>query len=660
MISTNYEIQKNKPAIMFLLWKNLQQISGVTSWVKTLRPFLEAKGYTTKIAIERPALSNDQQKEIDLIINSPSDLKKALLKWSPIVLVTMNIEEHAAAGYALSRANHDGACAHMISVIHADTPKEYYEPLQYFDRHTHQFIAVSQRICAESENRLPWRKGQIAVMPCGVVCQSSVYRPQHANLLRLVYAGRVVQHQKRVLDFIPLVEDLESRNIKFRLTVAGDGPELKSLKNELRRFVHDGRVKFTGQVPYEEIADIWSENDVFINLSAFEGTSVSMLEAMAAGCVPLVTKVEGVNEVIEDGINGFCAPIGNIELIADIVERLDNDRKLLANLADQAHKTVLRSFSLDTYTERFSHLIEKITAEDPKQIPGQNNPKIKKFENRDIVLEGTENITVHTIYTDEHKELLQDYLIGTMRDDWKVYAHYAGQLGGTAGSNFGTGPYYKLLKKRVDLVIGSIQDHRGGTVLWIDTDVQFFGRLSKVVEDTLVGYDMAFQSEWSHLLNRPHKQVCCGIMAMRCNDRVLYFWQKVRDLLSNSGMDFPHGDQSAVNYLLSQKKDLPYWTVFDSRIWAMSHCNCPQMELIAHHANCTHPSNGKSSLELKLSQFNNVRFYLDRLLMDPFRIHFNPILELAKRCGGSCRSLTHSSLSSESKNGEANSNSCSS
>jgi len=60
--------------------------------------------------------------------------------------------------------------------------------------------------------------------------------------------------------------------------------------------------------PYQ-VQKLWQTADVCVLVSEYEGTSVSMLEAMAAGCVPVVTKVSGTADVIQPGINGFTGPV---------------------------------------------------------------------------------------------------------------------------------------------------------------------------------------------------------------------------------------------------------------------------------------------------------------------------------------------------------------
>lgn len=623
----------SKTTVVFLLWNNLKQISGVTSWVCSLRPRLEERGYNTKVAVERPDVAGIDGEGIDLVCFHPEDLFHKLLEWSPCVVVAMNIDEHAGYAYAVDRASRNGAKAYLISVLHADSRDEYYDPLNRFDRYCHRFIAVSERIRVEIERRLPWRSSNVTVLPCSVDCPSTIARLERKGPLRICYAGRVIQQQKRVLDFVLLVRELNSRGIDYVLTIVGDGPDLPQMKSDLKGAADVGRVVFAGHLPKDRMPGVWLGNDVFINVSAFEGTSVSMLEAMAAGCVPVVSDVSGVGEVIRYGKNGYFAGVGDISGFADRIIMLDRDRGALKAMSAAAHDTILRNYSIESYAQNFSSILNGLIVSDPLVIPGQFYRSWRTLADGSVVSDGVGKVKVYTIYTDEHKALMERWLLRTMRDEWPVQAFYAGSLGGQDGSNFGSGPYYDLLKRRVNLLIGTIRENWGSPILWIDTDVQFFGRFSKLVEDTLKNYDIAFQSEWSHLSNRCHREVCCGVMAMRCNDAVLTFWEYVNRLLCDRAMEFPHGDQSAVNYVLDEGLAPIRYTVFDSRIWAMSHGNYPQIDTILHHANCTESKGDKSSFDLKIEQLEDVGLFVDRIQMNPLKVCFTPFVAWAKHWG---------------------------
>ena len=85
----------------------------------------------------------------------------------------------------------------------------------------------------------------------------------------------------------------------FELTVIGDGDG----RRELQKI--DSSVKFTGALPHDEVMDKMSDADVFVLPSVGETFGMVYLEAMAAGCITVGTKADGIDGIIKDGENGF-------------------------------------------------------------------------------------------------------------------------------------------------------------------------------------------------------------------------------------------------------------------------------------------------------------------------------------------------------------------
>ena len=112
-------------------------------------------------------------------------------------------------------------------------------------------------------------------------------------------------------------EFLRSKSIHF--IIIGDGPERGPVQTEFKK--HCGkRANFLGNLSHEEIIDYYSAADFSILPSLMEATSISGLEAMAAG-LPLVgTKVGGIPELIQNGVNGYlCQPLDP----KDLAEKID-------------------------------------------------------------------------------------------------------------------------------------------------------------------------------------------------------------------------------------------------------------------------------------------------------------------------------------------------
>lgn len=85
----------------------------------------------------------------------------------------------------------------------------------------------------------------------------------------------------------------------FELTVIGDGAG----RRELQKI--DSSVKFTGALSHDEVMEKMGEADVFVLPSVGETFGMVYLEAMAAGCITVGTKGDGIDGIIKDGENGF-------------------------------------------------------------------------------------------------------------------------------------------------------------------------------------------------------------------------------------------------------------------------------------------------------------------------------------------------------------------
>ena len=116
-------------------------------------------------------------------------------------------------------------------------------------------------------------------------------------------------------------------NVRF--FIAGDGPERGSFEKEAKNLNVNSSVQFLGRVPHEEMANLLTQADIYVSTSLYDGTSVSLLEAMACGTFPIVTDIPSNQEWISDGENGFLIPIGDEAAFArKIVEATKNDKLL--------------------------------------------------------------------------------------------------------------------------------------------------------------------------------------------------------------------------------------------------------------------------------------------------------------------------------------------
>jgi glycosyltransferase involved in cell wall biosynthesis len=145
------------------------------------------------------------------------------------------------------------------------------------------------------------------------------------------------------------------------LIIAGSGPQSEPLQKQISDSNLQDAVFMTGE--RTDVPELLRLFDVFVLSSLSEGTSISLLEAMATGIPPVVTNVGGNPAVVTHDKNGLITEPGEPQQLASaIIELLLNEAKR-TRLADQAIKRVQESFCLrrmiDDYTELYCELLKR-------------------------------------------------------------------------------------------------------------------------------------------------------------------------------------------------------------------------------------------------------------------------------------------------------------
>lgn len=255
-----------------------------------------------------------------------------------------------------------------FSIAHNDVGA-FYEPLKHYHPFVDCAIGVSETIyqkiikeCgvpAERARHIPY-----GVQPISLE-QISKRKSDRSRPLAIGYVGRIVQEQKRVMDFVPLVSELAKRGTSFQLKVIGDGPDRNLLQERISQAGLTSHVEFTGWLAPERVKAELQTLDAFVLLSDYEGLPVALLEAMAHGVVPLVTQIESGNtQLVRDSENGFVLPVGDMNGFAQQLQSLAADRSALATFSRAAWETS-QHYSIDimanNYVAAFNEIAQKVS-----------------------------------------------------------------------------------------------------------------------------------------------------------------------------------------------------------------------------------------------------------------------------------------------------------
>lgn len=170
------------------------------------------------------------------------------------------------------------------------------------------------------------------------------------RMARVLYVGRLSPEKN--LD--ALIKAVAMANLP--LDIVGKGPEearLRALISEL-----GANVRMLGIVANNDLPALINRYRYFVLPSYFEGMPKTLLEAMACGVVCVGTDVDGINEVIQDGVDGFLAQGVDAEAICAALDRAWTADAVAVGVA--ARRKILARYTLTAVAHQESELFLEV------------------------------------------------------------------------------------------------------------------------------------------------------------------------------------------------------------------------------------------------------------------------------------------------------------
>ncbi|MBR5352408.1 MAG: glycosyltransferase [Bacteroidales bacterium] len=140
------------------------------------------------------------------------------------------------------------------------------------------------------------------------------------QIKRFVYVGALIH--RKYPDIIVESLDRSFQKEPFEITYIGEGGGKKNVKQKFDALGCCGKLTFTGRIPREEVINYLKQSDVFVMISKGELFGLVYLEAMALGCITIAARHEGIDGIIEEGVNGFLCEAGNVDELAAIILKI--------------------------------------------------------------------------------------------------------------------------------------------------------------------------------------------------------------------------------------------------------------------------------------------------------------------------------------------------
>lgn len=171
--------------------------------------------------------------------------------------------------------------------------------------------------------------------------------------IKILFARRFVTYRGTDL-FIAASKKILDQNSQVQITFAGEGPEEVTIREAMS--IYGNRVTITKYDPQNSI-DFHKKFDIAVVCTiGSEGTSLSLLEAMSAGCAVIATNVGGITNILLDNHNGIMIQ-PNSEELYKAMALLINDRELRCRLASKAQQCICDTFSKKAWKGKWKEVI---------------------------------------------------------------------------------------------------------------------------------------------------------------------------------------------------------------------------------------------------------------------------------------------------------------
>jgi glycogen(starch) synthase len=220
--------------------------------------------------------------------------------------------------------------------------------------------AVSQSTLADALKVMPEITERSSVIHTGLQVPKVEPLPLRFDEPRILCYGRLT-HEKGFDVAITALSSLVKRYPKLKMSIAGEGPERASLKQQVAEAGLTAAVEFAGKVHTDKVPDLLNEATIVVIPSRFrDPLPLVAIEAGQMARPVVASRVGGIPETVLDGQTGLLVGRGDAAGVAEAVSKLLDSPEKTQQMADEARSRVLKLFSFERYVNDYVNLYRKL------------------------------------------------------------------------------------------------------------------------------------------------------------------------------------------------------------------------------------------------------------------------------------------------------------
>jgi glycosyltransferase involved in cell wall biosynthesis len=253
----------------------------------------------------------------------------------------------------------------------------YYRRLEKVLPLCSEVAALSPLLASQWSARFPFLR-PVSVLPliaedCEALTLPAIPRARYTEETIFGYAARV-EEGKGPLVLVEALAQLDGRRPAALVRMAGTGPEIQEVKARVREFGLGNLWEFAGSyVGPLGCSAFMRTLDVFVLPSFAEGTSKSVIEAMAHGLPIIATNVGGLPDLLTPDA-GILVPPGDSRALAEAMQRLASDSDLRTRMGRAARERYLKLFAPDAVLPMLVDTYTRLTGMRARDLMTESSP----------------------------------------------------------------------------------------------------------------------------------------------------------------------------------------------------------------------------------------------------------------------------------------------
>lgn len=207
----------------------------------------------------------------------------------------------------------------------------------------------------------PWiDKIEVLYNPCPIVNRTNLRRKK-----QILYAGTLI-HRKGYDVLLKAFGKIAKKYPEWVVAFAGN-PYLKEGINELeegkkiaKELDIESQVVWLGWINGEKKEQVFNESSIYCLASEGEGFPMGVLDAWSYGIPCVMTPVGGIPDIVRNGIEGLIFPVGDVNALANALERMISSSALRKEIVDSTDKYVKGVFSANVINKRLGNIYQSL------------------------------------------------------------------------------------------------------------------------------------------------------------------------------------------------------------------------------------------------------------------------------------------------------------